>query len=112
MNYDVNGPWSDHIGANAPLDDSCSTLKTGSAMSAVKAWSVAGFPHEKMTLGVAMYGHTFHVTPNNALTSTGVINITASFDKNLQPAGDKWDSTATGVDECGNPNVVNGIFDF
>jgi len=26
--------------------------------------------------------------------------------------GDKWDSTATGVDVCGNPNVVGGIFHF
>ncbi|TFY81173.1 hypothetical protein EWM64_g2839 [Hericium alpestre] len=35
-----------------------------------------------------------------------------AFDKSLQPAGDSWDATAGGVDQCGNPNVVGGVFDF
>ena len=81
-------------------------------MSAVKAWSGAGFPVHQIILGVASYGHSFYVTPSNGVDASGNIKLYASFDKSLQPTGDKWDSTAGGVDECGNPNVVGGVFDF
>jgi chitinase len=33
------------------------------------------------------------------------------FNVSLQPSGDKWDDAA-GVDQCGNPTRVGGIFDF
>ena len=112
MNYDVWGSWSDSVGPNAPLDDSCAPTPEGSAKSAVKAWTKAGFPIDKIILGVASYGHSFHVTPSAAYNGTGNIHPYVPFDKTLQPAGDKWDATAGGVDECGNPNVVGGIFNF
>ncbi|KAI9444239.1 chitinase [Lactarius indigo] len=114
MNYDVWGSWSDGVGPNAPLDDSCApaTEQQGSAVSAVKAWSTAGFPANQIILGVASYGHSFHVNQSSALDASGNIVLYAPFDKSQQPAGDKWDGTASGVDECGNPNVVGGIFDF
>lgn len=81
-------------------------------MSAVKAWTTAGFPADKIILGVAAYGHSFHVNTSSALDASGKLVPYPPFDKSQQPAGDKWDSTATGVDVCGNPNVVGGIFDF
>ena len=81
-------------------------------MSAVKAWTSAGFPASKIILGVAAYGHSFHVNTNSALDASGNLKPYPPFDKSQQPAGDKWDSTATGVDACGNPNVVGGIFNF
>jgi chitinase len=112
MNYDIWGSWSPTIGPNAPLEDSCAPSPQGSAKSAVKDWSSAGFPPNKIILGVASYGHSFHVTSSNALDASGNIKLYVTFDKSQQPAGDKWDSTAGGVDECGNPNVVGGIFDF
>ena len=63
MNYDVWGSWSPTVGPNAPLDDSCAdpANQQGSAVSAVKAWSTAGFPHNQIILGVAAYGHSFFV---------------------------------------------------
>ncbi|KAH9057927.1 chitinase [Lactarius deliciosus] len=114
MNYDVWGSWSNGVGPNAPLDDSCAPTsdQEGSAVSAVKAWSTAGFPANQIILGVASYGHSFHVSQSSALDASGNIQLYAPFDKSQQPAGDKWDDTADGVDECGNPNVVGGIFDF
>jgi chitinase len=81
-------------------------------MSAVKAWTSAGFPHHKIILGVPAYGHSFHVDSSAAYDAPGKIHPYVPFNKTLQPAGDKWDSTASGVDECGNPNVVGGVFDF
>jgi chitinase len=112
MDYDINGPWSPHIAPNAPLYDLCSSMQTGSVMSSVEAWIKAGFRPEQLIVGVAGYGHSFHVTPSGAITPNGMINLTATFDKSQQPSGDKWDSTAGGVDECGNPNVVGGVFNF
>jgi len=112
MNYDLWGSWSSTVGPNAPLDSSCATTQQGSAMSAVKAWTGAGFPASKIILGVPSYGRSFHVSPSNATDASGNIKLYAPFDKSQQPAGDLWDSTASGVDVCGNPNTVGGVFDF
>lgn len=112
MNYDIWGSWSATVGPNAPLNDSCAPSPEGSAVSAVKAWSSAGFPTQKIVLGVASYGHSFYVTTSSALNASGNLNLYPPFNKTLQPAGDKWDQTAGGVDVCGNPNVVGGVFDF
>ena len=113
MNYDIWGSWSSAVGPNAPLNDSCApaTDQDGSAVSAVKVWTAAGMPSNQIILGVASYGHSFSVAQSSALAS-GNIQLYAPFQKSQQPAGDKWDSTAGGTDECGNPNVVGGIFDF
>jgi chitinase len=81
-------------------------------MSAVKAWTNAGFPAHKIILGVPSFGHAYHVDSCLAYDSCGKIQPYVPFDKAQQPAGDKWDSTAGGVDECGNPNVVGGVFEF
>ena len=48
MNYDIWGSWSNTVGPNAPLDDSCAAVQAGSATSAVKAWTGAGFPASKV----------------------------------------------------------------
>ena len=50
MNYDVYGSWSTAAGPNAPLNDSCapSSDQDGSAVSALKAWTSAKFPAEKV----------------------------------------------------------------
>jgi chitinase len=112
MNYDIWGSWSSTVGPNAPLDDSCAPSQQGSAMSAVKAWTSANFPINKIILGVASYGHSFHVNQADALDASGNIKLYAQFDKTQQPAGDSWDSTASGVDACGNTNTVGGVFDF
>ena len=112
MNYDIWGSWSDSVGPNAPLDDSCAQTPEGSAMSAVKAWTKAGFPAEKIILGVPGYGHSYHVDSSAAYDTSGKIHPYVPFNKALQPAGDEWDSTASGVDACGNANAVGGVFNF
>ena len=95
MNYDIWGSWSDTVGPNAPLNDSCvpSQYQQGSAVSAVKAWTAAGFPACEIILGVASYGHSFHVNSSNVLDSSGNLKPYPPFDKSQQPAGDKWDSS-------------------
>jgi len=112
MNYDIWGSWSSSVGPNAPLNDSCASTPEGSAVSATKAWTTAGFPANKIILGVASYGHSFHVDESSALDASGNMKLYPPFDKSQQPAGDKWDGTAGGVDVCGNQNAVGGNFDF
>jgi chitinase len=50
MAYDIWGSWSNGVGPNAPLNDSCapSDKQAGSAASAVSAWTEAGFPAEQV----------------------------------------------------------------
>jgi len=114
MNYDVWGPWDSTVGPNAPLNDTCAPLakQEGSAVSAVKAWTDAGMPADKIVLGVAAYGHSFSVTPSNAF-EVGKKNLTAypAFDASKQPLGDAWAGTG-GVDVCGILEGPGGTYDF
>ena len=116
MNYDIWGSWSTSAGPNAPLNDTCAPSaaeQQGSAVSAVKAWTDAGFPAEQIVLGVASYGHSFSVSTTNALSSgNSTLALFPAFDAANQPAGDSWDSTTGDTDSCGNPTVVGGIFNF
>lgn len=114
MNYDVWGSWSPTAGPNAPLNDTCvadnTTQSAGSAVSAITAWTGAGFPLDQIVLGVAGYGHSFEVTHSAAF---GVENWSEkknglklntsypAFSSTDQPFGDLWDD-APGVDVCGN----------
>ena len=72
-------------------------------------------PAHKIVLGVASYGHSFHVNPSDALecddNGDEVLTAFPPFDKSQQPTGDAWDGGA-GVDECGNPTGPGGVFDF
>ncbi|KAJ8473778.1 hypothetical protein ONZ51_g7655 [Trametes cubensis] len=116
MNYDVWGSWSNAVGPNAPLNDTCASGadQQGSAVSAVKAWTDAGFPANQLVLGVASYGHSFSVA-NSAALSGNTLNAYPAFDASKQPLGDKWDAVApAGVDQCGAPTAggPSGIFDF
>lgn len=114
MNYDVWGAWDTTVGPNAPLADACapSADQQGSAMSAVAAWTAAGFPANQIVLGVASYGHSFSVSNANALQG-GVLVSYPSFDSSNQPLGDSWDDTA-GPDVCGVEQPAGGepIFPF
>lgn len=112
MVYDIWGSWTPSgVGPNAPLNDSCATTKDGSAVSAVQAWTAAKFPADQIVLGVAAYGHSFFVSSTSANDSSGSLAAYPPFVASQQPHGDSWDSNA-GVDQCGNPAPIGGIFDF
>ena len=110
MNYDVFGTFSSVTGPNSPLNDTCapSSDQQGSAVSAISAWTSAGFPANKIVLGVASYGHSFTVTSSDALSGNNSLNIYTTFDKTNIPIGDSWDPPSTSADICGNPPVGNG----
>lgn len=128
MNYDVFGSWSTVVGPNAPLNDTCAppAYQQGSAVSAIADWTNAGFPANKIVLGVGSYGHSFYVTHDNAFNGasttdytqppgTTPLNAYPLFDNSQQPMGDSWDAVSpAGTDECGNtgPGGPSGIFNF
>ncbi|KAF9019243.1 glycoside hydrolase [Hymenopellis radicata] len=59
MNYDVNVPPQQFPGPNAPLRDACGNANRpmASAEGGLKAWKAAGFPANKVALGIAAYGY-------------------------------------------------------
>ena len=115
MNYDVWGSWSDGVGPNAPLNDTCAPTaaqRQGSAVSAIAAWNKAGMPRSKIVLGVPAYGHSFAVAPQDAFVAGSTTELAAYpvFDKTNQPAGDKWDDAAGTLDVCGVVQGAGGTF--
>jgi chitinase len=113
MNYDVWGSWSSAVGPNAPLDDSCAppAYQVGSAVSAVKAWTNAGMPKQKIVLGVPAYGHSFYVTNKDAFVNGSKTKLAPypAFNATLQPKGDVWQDEA-GYDVCGVWQKQGGNF--
>ncbi|KAJ8588522.1 glycoside hydrolase family 18 protein [Rhizopogon salebrosus TDB-379] len=119
MDYDVWGSWSSYVGPNAPLNDTCAApadqqgSAQGSAVSAIKSWSDAGMPANKIVLGVAAYGHSFSVAPSDAFVSDDTKTLVAhpAFNASNQPLGDVWDNTG-GLDVCGVYEGSGGTFKF
>jgi chitinase len=112
MDYDVWGSWSTKVGPNTPLNDTCasSVNQQGSAVSAIKAWTAAGIPVNKIVLGVASYGHSFSVSPSAAFESgTKTLAAYPAFNASKQPPGDVWDDTSS-VDVCGVSHGPGGTF--
>ncbi|KAI5981229.1 hypothetical protein EDD15DRAFT_2414362 [Pisolithus albus] len=62
----------------SPLDDPCSPNPSGSAKSAVAAWTAAGFPADQIVLGVLAYNHSFSV-PSSTAAPNGQIQLYTSF---------------------------------
>ncbi|TFK74291.1 glycoside hydrolase family 18 protein [Pluteus cervinus] len=114
MNYDMKSKPSTGAGPSSPLDDSCapSAAQYGSATSAVTAWTKSGFPANQIVLGVPAYGHSWTVTPTDALPSSPtVLAAYPSYDPSKEKVGDAWDGTG-GVDVCGVSQGPGGIYTY
>jgi len=102
MAYDINGVWSDKSGPNAPLTSSDAQSVEGSAT----AWMNAGWPREKITMGVAFYGRTVTLTQEPASGSSSLFGLSIS---KTAPKGDSDD--APWAEPCpGSPSVFSGIW--
>jgi len=94
MNYDVWSPFSNPTtGPVGPLDDSCvadlSTQALGSAVSALQTWIDAGFPKEKILLGVPAYGYGYAVSQEDAFNPGSKTQLANSFPRCLRCDGDR-----------------------
>jgi len=116
MNYDVWGLSDGIVGPNSPLDETCApppNLSHGSAVSAVRAWTNAGMPPDKIVLGVAYYGRLFRVSNENAAGPNGSLALYPPFDEKNQPVGDDGAPLPDDKDVCGVPvTKPGGIIQF
>ncbi len=67
-------------------------------------------PRDQIVLGVASYGHSFHVKESNALGSDA-LQAYPAFQTSAQAKGDRWDGDG-GVDVCGVEQGPSGVFTF
>ncbi|KAI8067069.1 glycoside hydrolase superfamily [Gongronella butleri] len=106
MVYDLAGSWNPKTGANSPLysdaDDSASVD------SAVTAWTGAGFPANKILVGVPFYGFVTKV--KTAITASTGEHV--AFDTSApQIQGDQYDTK--GADPCpGATATYSGEFQY
>ncbi|KAF9580304.1 hypothetical protein BGW38_003106 [Lunasporangiospora selenospora] len=91
MVYDIHGPWSDPTGPNAPLYSHPSP-EAASADRAIRVWSAAGWPKEKIALGTPFYGRAFTATVN--MNTRNPISQYAPHTL-IAPKGGPADSNAT-----------------
>lgn len=82
MTYDIHGTWDKYTDFNAPLysNTDVSPQYKWSVDASINAWLKAGFPAEKLVMGVPFYGHKYNsvVNANNGLyqTHTGGSSLT------------------------------------
>ncbi|MDF2949184.1 MAG: glycoside hydrolase family 18 [Sedimentibacter sp.] len=71
MTYDLHGPWDSYSDFNSPLYNkkSASTQYKISVDTSVDLWINAGFPKDKLIVGVPFYGYLYQVNndSNNGL---------------------------------------------
>lgn len=71
MTYDMHGPWDEYADLNAPLytPAEASPQYKISADSSVRYWLNAGFPANKLIMGIPFYGYVYDVADslNNGL---------------------------------------------
>ncbi|CAK5278698.1 unnamed protein product [Mycena citricolor] len=79
-----------------------STTHYGSVTSAVQEWTGAQFPADKIVLGLAAYGHSFRVTPSNALVHSH-LDTSAAVSGTTPPGPNDTDT---------NPTAVSGTYTF
>jgi len=67
MTYDIHGTWDSYSDFNAPLynNDDISPQYKWSVNSSVQAWINAGFPADKLIVGIPFYGYMYETTENN-----------------------------------------------
>lgn len=109
MAYDINGSWSTTTGPNAPFNyDAPGKGDPFSVVQSIKAWTEAGFPHEKITLGMGFYGRSVRATVD---MTKGNATQYAPFDNSTVPQGDKDD--ALWSDPCpGAPSKYSSVWQW
>ncbi|KAI9599203.1 glycoside hydrolase [Syncephalis fuscata] len=109
MAYDINGSWSTTTGPNAPFNyDTPGKGDPFSVVQSIKAWTDAGFPREKITLGLGFYGRSARATVD---MTQGNVTQYAPFDKTTIPRGDQND--APWGDPCpGAPWGYSGVWQW
>ena len=113
MDYDIASNPAIGAGPSSPLNDSCAPTgaRSGSAVSAVHAWTAAGIPNDQILLGVPAYGHSY-VVPPEQISSPNVTHLSyPPFNLSLEQVGDSWSGDG-GVDVCGKEVGPDGTYTY
>lgn len=84
MTYDIHGTWDKYTDFNAPLYNptEASPQYKWSVDSSVKAWIAAGFPANKLIIGVPFYGYQYNSVTglNNGLYQAYASGASITYD--------------------------------
>ncbi|KAJ1661842.1 hypothetical protein EV178_006363 [Coemansia sp. RSA 1646] len=106
MQYDFNGAWNNDTGPNAPLNFEKGKGVQSSFVSAIDAWTKAGWPASQINAGLPFYGRA--TTANEDMTKDP--NNQYQPQSNTIPQGDKED--AQSQDPCTNATSFSGIWQW
>ncbi|KAJ2909235.1 hypothetical protein GGI21_002088 [Coemansia aciculifera] len=104
MQYDINGGWNNVTGPNAPLNFETGKGTQLSFVSAIDAWTGAGWPANQLVAGVGFYGRA--TTASEDMTQ----DPTNQYQPQSQvvPLGDSDD--APWNDPCAGTTTNSGVW--
>nr|AIT18906.1 chitinase [Hirsutella thompsonii] len=102
MQYDFTGAWAKTTGANAPLNFEPDKSAPISFSTAIREWTAAGWPCEKLVAGLAFYGRSTQALED--MTNTDMYRPQSS----VVPMGDQEDKVE--FDACAGTNGSSGIW--
>ncbi|KAJ2721830.1 hypothetical protein GGI07_003713 [Coemansia sp. Benny D115] len=104
MQYDINGGWNTVTGPNAPFDYEQGKGLQASFVSAIDAWTGAGWPANQLVAGIAFYGRSTIASVDMTLDPT---NQYQSQNSSV-PLGDSDDAPWT--DTCAGSTANGGLW--
>ncbi|KAJ2637680.1 hypothetical protein GGF40_002188 [Coemansia sp. RSA 1286] len=105
--FDVNGPWSNTTGPNAPLIHQRNRGAPYSLTQAVDQWTAANWPSSKLIAGISFLGRS--LTTSTVMVAKPHAQMYTAFDRDI-PQGDPED--ARWYDVCENTNQMSGIWQY
>ncbi|KAJ2394166.1 hypothetical protein GGI05_002161 [Coemansia sp. RSA 2603] len=104
MQYDINGGWNSDTGPNAPFNFESGKGLQASFVSAIDAWTGAGWPANQLTAGIAFYGRSTIAT----VDMTKDPNNQYQPQQSVVPLGDSED--APWYDVCAGSTANSGVW--
>ncbi|KAJ2257799.1 hypothetical protein GGH98_000595 [Coemansia sp. RSA 454] len=106
MIYDINGAWMPQTGPNAPFDYENDKGTPLTFITAIDAWTNAGWPASQLNAGLAFYGRSTTATVDMTLDPANQYQNQSS----TLPQGDIADVPA--FDACANVTGITGTWQY
>ncbi|KAJ2721829.1 hypothetical protein GGI07_003712 [Coemansia sp. Benny D115] len=104
MQYDINGGWNTETGPNAPFNYEKGKGLQASFVSAIDAWTSAGWPANQLTAGIGFYGRSTIASVDMTKDPTNQYQPQQS----VVPLGDSED--APWYDACAGSTANSGTW--
>ncbi|KAI9502661.1 hypothetical protein GGI25_003516 [Coemansia spiralis] len=106
MQYDINGGWNNVTGPNAPFNYQKGEGMQVSFVSAIDAWTQAGWPASQLTAGLGFYGRSTIALEDMTQDPTNQYQPQSS----VVPLGDSED--ASWYDACAGATANSGTWQW